>query len=132
MLVPMAVQLFVHLTWTTVHRHAMIGSRERNFLRDFLPAASRDHGATVLAVGIVSDHIHMILRLPSEFNIPKLVQRLKGASARIANRDDNVSRTGIRWARGYDLRSISPGNLKAAVRYVEGQANRHPDNAIAE
>ncbi len=108
----MTTQLYVHLTWTTAHRHSMIGPRERNFLRDFLPAACREHGATVFAVGIVSDHVHMILSLPSEVSIPKLVQRLKGASARNANRDDKVSRTGIRWARGYDL--------------------RHPDLAIAE
>ena len=126
----MAVQLYAHLTWTTVDRRPMIGVREQQFLRDFLPAASREFGAEVIAVGIVSDHIHMIIGLPSEFSIPKLVQRLKGASARLANRTDEISLTGLRWARGYDLRSVSPWNLREAVRYVQHQASRHPDRAI--
>jgi REP element-mobilizing transposase RayT len=120
----MAIQLYTHLSWTTVDRRPMIGVKELEFLRRFLPARVSQHGVKILAMGAVSDHVHLILTLPGEFNVPKMVQALKGASARIANRDPEVSTTGLRWERGYDLRST-------AIQYVNNQASRHPDSAIS-
>ena len=127
----MAIQLYAHLSWTTVDRHPMIGVTEREFLRSFLPAQAHRHGASVLALGVVSDHLHLVLEIPGEFNVPKMVQSMKGASARVANRDPEVSKTGLRWARGYDLRSVSPKALKRAVAYVNGQDSHHPDAVIS-
>ena len=109
----------------------MIGDPEVRFLKQFLPARTRQLGADVLAIGIVCDHVHLIQQLPGEFNVPKLVQSLKGASARIANRDPAISLTGLRWARGYDFRSLGPRALRRAIDYVKNQAARHPDSAIS-
>ena len=109
----------------------MIGVTERDFLARFLTARAGKHGAKVLALGIVSDHLHLILEIPGEFNVPKMVQSMKGASARVANRDPDVSKTGLRWARGYDFRSVSPRLLRSAVAYVNGQDSRHPEAAIS-
>ena len=110
----------------------MIGVTERDFLKRFLPARAAKHGAEVLALGVVADHLHFILEIPGEFNVAKMVQSMKGASARVANRDPEVSKTGLRWARGYDFRSVSPRALELAVAYVNGQNSRHPDAVIHE
>jgi putative transposase len=126
----MPAPLFVHLTWTTYRRFPMIREREAAFLSRFLPAEAQRHKAQVIALGMVQDHVHMVLRLPVVCDIPRLVQGLKGASARLANRDAPPSATGLRWAEGYNLRSISPGNVRAAVAYVRAQARRHPERAI--
>ena len=126
----MAITLFVHLTWTTLDRRPMIGVSEAKFLRGFIPARAHTFGAKTLAMGIVQDHLHVILEIPGEFNIPKMVQSLKGASSCIINRESNVSQTRIRWCSGYDLRSVSPSHLPAAIAYVKGQGDRHPDLSI--
>ena len=126
----MPVVLFVHLTWTTFRRMPMIGATEARFLGRFLPAESRRHGAAVIALGLVRDHVHLLLRLPGRFDLPKLVQGLKGASARLANADQQISRGGLRWASGYHAHSVSPSNLPSTVDYVRRQADRHPDRAI--
>ena len=126
----MPVRQYIHLSWTTYRRLPMIGPSEAHFLRRFLPAEAQRHGARVIAVGIVRDHLHLILRPPSAFDIPRLVQGLKGASARQANQNDLISRTGLRWAKGYDARSVSPQLLRTAIRYITGQAVRHPDRLI--
>jgi len=126
----MPVVLFVHLTWTTFRRMPMIGATEARFLGRFLPAEARRHRTTIIAVGLVRDHVHVLLRLPGRFDLPRLVQGLKGASARLANADQRISRGGLRWANGYHVRSVSPRNLPAAVDYVHRQGDRHPDRAI--
>lgn len=126
----MPVAIFVHLTWTTHRRMPMIGPTEARFLDRFLPAEARRHGTAIIALGLVCDHVHLLLRLPGRFDLPRLVQGLKGASARQANLDQRISRAGLRWASGYHVRSVSPGNLPAAVGYVRRQADRHPDRPI--
>ena len=126
----MAIQLYAHLSWTAVDRHSMLGVTERAFLRNFLTAQARRYDARVLALGVVSDHLHLVLEIPGEFNVPRMVQAMKGASARVANRDASISKTGLRWARGYDFRSVSPRALRRAIAYVNGQDSRHPDLAI--
>ena len=129
-MITMPVKLYAHLSWTTDGRLPMIGLSEEEFLRRFLPVEAGRHGVKVTALGIVADHLHLIVCLPSVINVPVLVQSLKGASARIANKDPTISRKGIKWAKGYDLRSVSPGNLSRAVEYVRHQAERHPARAI--
>jgi REP element-mobilizing transposase RayT len=100
------------------------------FLERFLRQEAVRHGARVLAMGIVSNHVHAIMQLPPVIDIPRLVQGLKGASARIANRDGLMPHARLRWADGYDLRSVGVRQLPSALRYVNTQAEHHPDLAL--
>ena len=108
----------------------MIGVSEAAFLKRFLPAEAQRHDATMIGLGMVCDHVHVLLRLPGRFDVPRLMQGLKGASARLANQHPNNSRSGLRWAAGYSAYSVGPRNLKAVADYVRNQAARHPDRAI--
>lgn len=126
----MGVQLYSHLTWTTLNRVPSITGPVRDFLDRFLRQQAIRHGAHPLAVGMVNDHVHMIVELPPTYDLPRLIQGLKGASARIANRDGHASRRPLQWTPGYDARSVGVGQLAAAIRYVEDQPSRHPDRAI--
>ena len=78
------------------------------------------------------NHVHLVLELPPHVDIARLVQGLKGASARIANRDGVMPRAPLRWANGYDLRSLSVRDLKGTIRYVRSQSERHPELALKE
>ena len=124
--------IYVHLTWTTHQRSSLINAACAGFLRRLLPNVARRHGASVVEIGIVADHVHIVLLLPPVVDIPRLVQSLKGASARIANRDRIVKGVKLRWARGYDLRSVSPWGLERLRRYVRSQAEKHPHSRVDE
>ena len=121
----MPVRIFAHLSWTTFARLPLIGARVAAFLEKFLDAECQRQGARMLAVGIVRDHVHLLIELPATFDVPRLVQGLKGASARIANRDGIAGHESLRWAQGYDLRSIGPRQLGAVEAYVRNQAIHH-------
>jgi len=127
----MGTRLYVHLTWTTLDRAPSITAAVRDFLDRFLRQEAARHGARPLAVGMVNDHVHLILELPPVYDLPRLVQGLKGASARIANRDGHAGPRPLQWTAGYDARSVGVGGLDAAIRYVESQGVRHPERAIS-
>ncbi len=128
----MAVYMYAILTWTTREREALLDGLAAKFLRKFLPPVARRHGAEILATGLAQDHVHLVLRLDAIVDIPRLVQGLKGASARVANRDGVIANRKLRWAAGYDLRSVSPNRLRHTIHYMESQAHRHPRLAIAD
>ena len=110
----------------------MIDAERARFLQLFFFAVALEERAQILALGIVSTHVHSLIALNVSADIPRLIQRFKGASARVAMRDNIGPRQRpLRWAKGYDLRSVSPGNAARAADYVEAQSLHHPDEAIA-
>lgn len=126
----MPVRIYVHASWTTFARLPLIDQDVAVFLDRFVRMEANRQGVQVIEVGIVWDHVHVVLELPATFDIPRLMQGLKGASARIANRDGISRHKPLRWAQGYDLRSIGTRQLRGVVSYVRGQADRHPERAL--
>jgi putative transposase len=114
--------LYVHLIWVTRERRRMITGRVASFLRRFLPAEAARHGCEVVALGLVPDHVHLLLRIPPRVDLPRMVQGLKGASARLGNRESTV---GLRWEKGYQVKTVSPGGLPRVIDYIKNQAQRH-------
>lgn len=120
-------RLFVHLVWTARDRAPLIDAPLAEFLERFLPSVARQERAVPIALGIVSTHLHMLLRLHPTIGIPRLVQRLKGGSAAMAGREGHGT---LRWAKGYSLDSVSHRAVAAVQIYVLEQARHHPDEAI--
>jgi len=129
---PMPVRLYGLLTWTTLRRLPLIHARVAAFLQRVLPEIAHRHAARVVELGVVRNHVHLIVELSPRPDIPRLVQGLKGASARIANRDGYMPRARLQWASGYDFRSIGIQDLARAIAYVRGQNRHHPELAIDE
>jgi REP element-mobilizing transposase RayT len=119
------VRLYAHLSWTTFARAPLIDERVAAFLCRFLLEEATRHGARAIEIGVVRDHVHMLLELPAAFDVPRMVQGLKGASARLANRDGFAGHNPLRWASGYDLRSVGLRQLRDVAEYVRGQEGRH-------
>ncbi len=126
-------RLYVHLIWTTRDRAPLITASVAGFLVRFLPAVADQERATLICLGMVTTHVHLLLRLEPVVDIARLVQRLKGASAALATREGHAA-TGheLRWAKGYNLESVSPSDVPAVLRYLQRQPERHPDEAIPD
>lgn len=127
---PVRDRLYVHLVWTTRDREATIDLPVAQFLGRFLPAVARQERAGVHALGIVSTHVHLLLQLHPTTSIPRLLQRLKGGSSVLANREGHATTRPLRWAKGYGIASVSPRALEAVRAYVMRQAAHHPGEAI--
>lgn len=121
----MPVRIYVHLSWTCWARLPLIDQPVADFLSRFLLGEARRHGARVIEIGIVADHVHLLLELPPANDVPRLVQGLKGASARLANRDGHSRNKSLRWDTGYDLRSVGLKQLPQVANYVRLQELKH-------
>jgi putative transposase len=126
-------RIYVHLVWTTRDRKPTIDQTIARFLSRYLVAVAHQERAGVHAMGIVQTHVHLLLQLHPMTNISRLLQRMKGGSAAVANREGHspASRP-LRWAKGYSISSISPSILLSAKTYVLEQAKHHPREAIPD
>src|SRR2546422_11488008 len=86
--------------------------------------------ATIVCPDFLQTHAHLLTRTGPRFDLPRLVQLLKGGSSYAASRQPgNV--LGLRWSREYSVTSVSPKLLRQAVAYIESQDGRHPSEAIS-
>jgi putative transposase len=123
-------RLYLHVAWTTREREPTITAPFVAFLGRFLPTVGRQERATLLAFGAVRTHLHVVVRVDPATCLPRLVQRWKGGSSVIGAREQLGGEKRVRWAKGYNIETISPRALAAVVDYVNRQAERHPDEAI--
>jgi putative transposase len=121
-------RLLVHIVWTTRDRGPTIDQARAAYLWEHLPIIARQERARILELGMVSTHVHLLIRLHPSTVIPRLLQRMKGGTANAINRHERSGAPALRWAKGYSLTSVSPHHLEAAATYVRRQPNRHPDD----
>jgi REP element-mobilizing transposase RayT len=79
---------------------------------------------------MVSTHLHMLLRFHPTTQLPRLMQRMKGATAHGINRGGPMRDTDLRWAKGYSATTVSPRGLVRVAEYVRKQPLHHPTEAI--
>lgn len=126
-------RLYAHVVWTTRGRRPLITAAVARFLSGFLRGVARQERAQLLEIGLVTDHVHVLVRLEPTTNLPRLIQRWKGGSSVIAGRERHASPDRpLRWSKGYAVVSVSPRGLPAVRRYLRAQPDRHPERAIAD
>jgi|SRR5690242_14511946 len=124
-----AHRIYIHLTWSTLARRPMIDAPTRAFLDEFFRRIAIQERVTIVSLGFLSTHAHLLVRTTPRYDLPRLVQLLKGGSSYAASRQPgNV--LGLRWNREYSATSVSPKLLRQTAAYIEGQSRRHPGEAI--
>ena len=118
------VELYAHIIWATTERTWLLKPAIRRSVFRCLEGQARQSGCTVLALGGMPDHIHLVVRHPAKLSIASLVQQLKGVSSHFAH--DQLSLGPIfRWQEGYGAFSLSRSHVERAVAYVENQEEHH-------
>jgi putative transposase len=116
--------LYFHLVWSAKKKFRLITDSVMEDLELLLRKKSEELGVHLLAVGINADHVHNIISLKPTHYIPEVVKELKGFSSHEINKKQDDF---IKWARGYDIRTVSQRNLQAAISYVKNQKRHHAE-----
>ncbi|MFI5235910.1 MAG: IS200/IS605 family transposase [Gemmatimonadales bacterium] len=121
-------RLFYHIVWTTRVRAPLIDVEGAKFLCRTLRPLAKEHRAIVVEIGMVSTHIHLLVRSHPLADLVKMVGRMKGVTSRLAKR---AAIAPISWADGYDIETVSPGEEMKLRHYLRAQPFRHPQEAIS-
>ncbi len=124
-------RLYYHMIWATRGRLPLLNAEVAAFLCRYLRNIARQERAHVLEIGMVTTHLHLLVRTDPQTNLSRLVQRFKGGSAHQANVERlRHEADGLRWAKGYTIETASPRALDAVRQYLRTQPERHPQDAM--
>ena len=117
-------RLHVHLCWCTKYRKVILVGDLANRMRDLTRQICSDMGVEILSGVVSRDHVHVLISMPPQISISKLVQRVKGKTSFKMQQEFAGLRKqywGQRmWARGYfacTTGNVSDEMIKA---YIEG------------
>ena len=119
-----------HLVWVTKYRKAVFETDTlRKDMKEILCKLAKDNGVTIQNIEILPDHIHLIISFHPKHSASKVVQTLKGGSARMWFKEHPETKEqlwgGHLWSGSYFI-STSGNVSKHIVReYVENQLKEY-------
>jgi REP element-mobilizing transposase RayT len=109
----------VHVVFSTKDRRPQIQEKERTW--KYMAAIATRIGVETIAIGGMDDHLHMLVNLPSDTDLSKVINAVKVNSSRWMK----PRVPAFAWQRGYAAFSVSASLLPAVVRYIENQERHH-------
>ncbi len=121
--------VYVHLVWATHNREALVTPEIRAALYGCMVAKCQHLGCTIIAIGGMADHVHLLARLSSSVSCAKLAHDVKGSSSHLANQYLGP-KFSFRWQRGYGAWSISPHEAPRIKEYITNQEQHHGNGTL--
>ncbi len=117
-------RIFLHIIFSTKHRHRSIDETIENELFHYLGGVCRDLECRPIQVGGYADHVHILCGLSKKITVIKLLQEVKQNSSKwIKTKGDQY--TGFHWQDGYAAVSVNPAELDAVAHYIRRQKEHH-------
>jgi putative transposase len=123
--------IHIHCVWSTKNREPVFHSKYRERLWPYLGGIARENKMKLLAIGGASDHIHVLLSLPSTISVAKAIQLLKGNSSKWIHETFAEMRS-FEWQQGYGAFSVGVSAIDATVGYIRNQAEHHRNRTFGE
>ena len=122
--------LSVHVVFSTKDRIPMMTKRVRKRVFPYIGGVIRGLGGTVIAIGGMPDHAHLVARLPTNMCVADFVRKVKANSSRWMNERDTQMKFG--WQSGYGAFSISQSVVSSVAQYVRNQERHHRSRSFED
>ena len=125
------VSSYYHCVFSTKERRPLIDPQLRERLWPFLGGIARQNEMKAIAIGGVSDHVHMLISLPSTISIAKALQLIKGGSSKWVH--ETFPDHGLfGWQVKYGAFSVSVSQLDRTIQYIRQQEQHHRKMSFQE
>jgi putative transposase len=118
------VEQFAHLVWSTHGRRDWITAEIEPHLHGIIQARSVQEHCSVIAIGGMADHVHVLAKVHPSVSLARLAGVLKATSSG-AIRRSLLPGSAFAWQTGYGAFSVSPRHVGAVERYVSQQKDHH-------
>jgi putative transposase len=115
-----------HLVWCPKYRRPVLVGEVADRLKCLLFQKAADLGATVYALEVMPDHVHLFVESRSEHSPAHLAAQFKGVTSHVLRAEfpHLRSRLPTLWSRYYFVASVGYVTEAAVKRYIETQWER--------
>jgi putative transposase len=106
-------------------RRVLTGGVERR-LKQLVTAAVAERGGELEALGVMPDHVQLLVGVDPQFGVHRLVKHVKGRTSRVLREElpSLRSRLPCLWTNSYFVTTAGGAPLAVLKRYVEQQKRR--------
>ncbi len=124
-------QAYFHLVFAVKSRQALIQKSWKDDLEKYISGIVQNNGHKLIAVGSMSDHIHIFIGYNLNQAIPVLVEKIKTSSNHWI-KENKLSKVKFNWQNGYGAFTHSHSQVDAVAKYVLNQENHHQKKTFKE
>jgi REP element-mobilizing transposase RayT len=117
-------QLYLHLVWSTWDRQAIISPAVQSRLYACIRRECADLNGEALAIGGMTDHVHLLVRMPATLSVADLIKQVKGSSSHLATHEAEAD-DAFRWQGSYGAFTISKSHVERIKGYILRQEEHH-------
>jgi REP element-mobilizing transposase RayT len=122
--------LHYHLVWSTKERRNLIEAAWKRRLHAWLGGAVRAQGGVALAVGGMSDHVHVLAGLKATSCLADVMRVIKSESSEWLHQEPGAEL--FEWQQGYFAVTVSPSQIDKVRKYVSNQDEHHRKKTFQE
>ena len=113
--------IYFHIIFSTKGRKPYIRPSWEVELHKYITGFVKNHAYSLVAIGGMPDHVHLLIRTKPDFNVSDFVRELKKTThSFISNKFGTFE-----WQEGYSVFSVSYGDLSVLVEYIRSQVRHH-------
>jgi len=116
-------ELYFHFVWGTKGGLPWITCGVRRRLHNCIVDQATQMGCKALAIGGVDDHVHLVVKAPTNITPAQVAKHVKAVSSLFAK--EQLGRPGFYWQTGYGVFSLSRSHLQNVMKYVARQEEHH-------
>ncbi|BAX79105.1 MAG: IS200/IS605 family transposase [Labilibaculum antarcticum] len=124
-------KVYVHITFSTKNRQALIDSKIKNSLFEYIGGICNGLECFPVRVGGYVDHIHILCLLSKKITQIKLLEEVKKQSSKWVKSKGNQYNN-FYWQDGYGIFSVNPSEIDLVVDYIENQNEHHSKKSFQD
>ncbi len=117
-------QLYVHLVWATWDRLPLITPEIQEPIYNIITFECKQLGCHVIAIGGITDHVHLLTGFPATLAIATLAKQIKGSSSHTINYQIRPNDF-FKWQGSYAAFTVNHQDLAPIAAYIHNQADHH-------
>jgi putative transposase len=121
--------LLVHCVFSTKNRLPLIRAEMRSRLWAYMGGIARTNSIKALAVGGMSDHVHLLLSLLPTMAPAKAIQLIKSGSSKWMH-EQGVARFELQV--GYGAFAVCVSQMRKTIHYIHNQEKHHSRRNFAQ
>src|SRR4051812_44296173 len=118
----------IHCVFSTKERRPSIPEEMLEKLWAYMSGIAENHHIEALAIGGITNHIHLLMAIPQTMTVASAVNTLKANSSRWMH--EHVS--AFDWQKGYGAFSVSPSQVVPVKQYIRTQAEHHAKHTFED
>ena len=122
-------QLYLHLVRATWDRLPLISEDIKPRIYAAIAEKFREFKCVPLAIGGISDHVHLLVRLYTTVAVANLVKEVKGSSSPLVTHEITPNEF-FKWQGAYGAFTIRKSEVSRVMAYIQNQEQHHAENKV--